>query len=275
MGMNEVICPNPVTDETLAGYMDQLNKTVRIDKADRERTAQIIAEAKGARSMRQFADQLGINVSSLSRILSCKVDTVNKDLLGRIAAYAVSDSQATLTALIDAQGLASRKMVPDTIKKYVNSCRRILADELISRGYAVSYDDSFSSPRLNDTIFDFVFQTNALRVDGENPSIGKWLFDVKMLPDGNPAKYIVRTREAFSQYMAYYYCGGTAERITMIVNQDGIFNYIKREYQALQIPDEISVILISIETGSVLDEFIIPTKESVPKRLFGREAQSS
>lgn len=259
--------PRPMDEEALAKILSRLNDTVRVDKADRERTSRIVSDAKGGRSMRQFSEDLGVNVSSISRILSGKVDSINKELLAKISVCSAADSHKTLMALIDAQGLAFRQDVPKAISKYTNTCRRILADELMIRDYSVTYGNTLQPPTVGHEIFDFVFETNAL-----SQSTGRWMFDVKLIPDGNVQMYISRTMDTFSRYMAYYYCGGSADRITMIINQQEMFDILKRRYQDVQIPNEISVILISIEAGCIMDEFILPTTDGhVPKMLFREE----
>ena len=108
--------------------------------------------------------------------MSGQVGAISLELLARIAVCAAPTSNVTLDALMDAQGLAFRKDFPKTIKQYVKSCRRILADELLSRGYSVSYSEKPIYKTEMDDICDFSITTNALTGTDK-----RWFFDVKLL----------------------------------------------------------------------------------------------
>ena len=243
----------------LAGYIRQLETAVRVEKPDKERTAELITRAKGSRSMRQFAQEMGFNVSSISKVINLKTDSLSREFLAQAALHASEDSNVTLADLMDAQGLISRKEIPSNRKKLVVSYRRILADDLIQRGYSVSYESDDPSQNF----YDFAFRTNALRADGS----GRWLFSVKMLSERDKIAGSGRFDHLIKSFMAFYYCGGKADRISMVIDQPSIFEQIKENARKYQIPDQISVILISIDAGSAIDEYVFPLTEGKQAKL--------
>lgn len=89
-------------------YLKQARIAQRSGPVQKDMTIQLVNDAIGVRSMSKFAAELGVNVSSISRILSGKVQEISSELLAKIATYADPDSGVTLEKLMDAQGLHAR-----------------------------------------------------------------------------------------------------------------------------------------------------------------------
>ncbi len=78
-------------------------------------------------------------------------------------------------------------------------------------------------------------------------------------------------REHILQHMVFYYLGGQAKRTTMIVvNFPDIYEkLIQAASRFGSIPDEISIMLISLEEGRVVNEYLIPLSNGqTTKRLI-------
>ena len=62
----------------------------------------------------------------------------------------------------------------------------------------------------------------------------------------------------FNSIMALYYRGLKAKRVSLVVDSDDLFRAMKRLMARYEIKDEMSVILISMETGKILEEYVAP-----------------
>lgn len=203
--------------------------------------------------MRSFAEQLGVNVSSISRIISGQAETVSIELIAKIAACSLS-SGVTLKDLMDAQGLAIVRLDRTALQRFVRNCRGAIADELISRGYSVEYPELDRSSKY-ERMFDFSIRTNAL------PKSGKWLYDVKLLRPNHQDPGNEGLHSLFDMYMAYYYQGGQAARISMVVTSEWAYDTVTTYTKDVgRIPDEISIILVDLIDGRVGAEYVLPTE---------------
>lgn len=239
-------------EETKIGkFFIILKSAYRTKEGDPEKLIDLVKAAMGKRSQRKFAEDLGANVSSISRILSGKVSEVSDTLLAKIAANVDPDSGVTLEALMDAQGMVVAENRAQLASKFEENCRRVIADSLLQRGYTVAYleePQSYASRYL----CDFEIRTNAIK--GE-----RWLFEVKMysqysmLPAG-----VGSSRIWLDSAMAAYYRGENIGRVSLVVDHRAIFEQMKDRLKEVPIQDEISVILISVGAGKILDEFVAP-----------------
>ena len=62
----------------------------------------------------------------------------------------------------------------------------------------------------------------------------------------------------FNSIMALYYRGLKAKRVSLVVDSDDLFRAMKKLMERYEIKDEMSVILVSMETGKVLEEYVAP-----------------
>lgn len=251
-------------EETRIGqYFVILKSAYRTKEGDPEKLIDLIKAAMGKRSQRKFAEDLGVNVSSISRILSGKVSEVSDMLLAKIAANADPDSGVTLEALMDAQGMVVAESRAQLASKFEENCRRVIADTLLQKGYTVAY---LEEPQryASRYLCDFEIRTNAVK--GE-----RWLFEVKMysqysiLPTG-----VGSSRIWLDSAMAAYYRGENIGRVSLVVDHRAIFEQMKERLKEAPIRDEISVILISVGAGKVIDEFVAPMNDGEsPEFTFG------
>ena len=251
-------------EETRLGqFFIALSGAYRTKEGDPEKLIDLVRAAMGKRSQRKFAEDLGVNVSSISRILSGKVSEVSNTLLAKIAANADPDSGVTLEALMDAQGMVIAENRAQLASKFEESCRRIIADALLQKGYSVSYPEEKQS-YTSRYMCDFEIRTNAVK--GE-----RWLFEVKMysqyskLPAG-----VGSSRIWLDSAMAAYYRGENIGRVSLVVDHRTIFEQMKIRLREVPIRDEISVILVSVGAGKVIEEFVAPMTDGEPPEFtFG------
>lgn len=239
----------------LGSMVVRAQMAIRAGEVDREKTVDLFNRAMGPRSKRKFADDLGVNVSSVSRISNGQVNEISPPLLAKIAFYADPNSGVTLDQLMEAQGLINSNEREKLSSRYGEECRRIMVDELLRRGYSVNYGSQSEFNDIQKQLFaDFVIKTNALGSDD-----ARWIVECKMmsqysmLPIGTG-----RSKIWIDSAMAFYYCGGKAGRISLIVDNRAVFEQMKTRMSELTVPNEISVILISTNQGKVLDEYAVP-----------------
>ena len=217
----------------------------------------------GKRSQRQFASAMGVNVSSVSRILSGKVSEISDTLLGKIAAHADPASGVTLEKLMEAQGMVEAENRAQLRRKYEESCRRILVDALLQRGHMVSYPKEQAYD--NGFFCDFEIQTDAL-----SKGNGRWLVEAKMMPSHTQFPMGTGTlRTWLDSAMAAYYRGEEAGRISLIIDHKAMFEKMKEVLSRYPVRDEISILLISVSGGRILDEYVAPMVDgSAPEFSF-------
>ena len=245
---------------------------IRTGEPDKEQTADLVMRAMGSRSRRKFADELGVNVSSISRILNGQVNEISPPLLAKIGFHADSDSDVTLDKLMDAQGLCDPQDRQQLASRYEEDCRRIMVDELLKQGYSVRYEsETREEAHRSRMMSDFALRTNAL---GEEEM--QWLVECKMMSQYSmfPTGF-GRSQIWMDSAMAYYYRGGRAGRISLVVDHIAVFEQMKARMAELSIPNEVSVILISTRAGKILEEYVAPLSDGrVPRQVFGKNAMT-
>ena len=253
----------------LMAYMEKLSQYVRIHDPDKDKLSELVVKAKGPkRSMRKFAEEIGVNPSTLSRLVNQKTAGASTDkLIAEIAAHADPESGVTFEELMEAHGLALKDKRFRSDSAFEETCHRIIEDELMRRGYAVedSIAERFTGAGFGMQ-YDFALQTNALKKEK-----GKWYFDCKMSlgrPGGMPVGS-GRTMQWLTMTMALFYCGSIdAERVSIVVDRREIFEQLKRRCRTVTIPDEISITLVDINEMRVADEYVLNKKEGTGVTIF-------
>lgn len=235
----------------------RLQLATRAGEVDQDKLIGLVLTAKGSRSMRKFADDMGVNVSSISRIVNGKVAEISDPLLAKIALHADPDSGVTLEKLMEAQGIVDQKDRRALASRYEEDCRRIIVDELLKRGYTVSYPQMGLRTWAGSNAFDFEIITDAIPNGG-----GKWLVEAKMMTEFS--RFPVgsgRTGIWLDSAMATYYRGEQVGRISLIIDHRAAFEQWKDRLSQMHLADEISVILISTKQGKILEEYVAPLSD--------------
>lgn len=94
-------------EQKIKRYRESLSDYEEMSYADRQRMADLVYEAKGEeRSLRQFADDIEVNVSTISRITNQKIARhVDLEVIAKIAAGAESDNDMIFERLMEADGM--------------------------------------------------------------------------------------------------------------------------------------------------------------------------
>ena len=214
----------------------------------RKSLSDLVADAKGDRSMRGFSESSGVNVSTISRLINGKITDVSVETLEKIAADADPASGVTLDQLKASQEIADQGNAQLLASQFDYDCRSAITNGLLDRGYSVRYP---RTPATSNTFYNFEIVTDALGHDNRS-----WFFECKTM--ASPARQTDVTISWIHQAMVYYYCGGTAGRISLVVDSAAVYEQIKNRLSEYKIPDEISVILISGRTGRVQKEYVTP-----------------
>ena len=247
--------------------MENQRKFVRVRDVDRQKLSELIVKAKGPRrSIRVFAEELGVNPSTLTRIINMQNKSYSRDsLIISIAEHADPDSNVTLEMLMDAHGV--QEETAESTNGYNASfekrMRQVIFEELITRGYSiqnVSLGESVGKSR-----YDMVVETDAL---GE---VSKWAFEFKAVTLnftglGNIRDWISRIMECF------YLNKGEIRRISLVVENREVFEKIKKWLSDYSIPDEFSVLYIG--DNQVLEEYIVDKTDGVPVYVFKNDSNN-
>lgn len=260
----------------LMAYMEKLSEYVRTRDPDSAKLSDLVVKAKGPkRSMRKFAEDIGVSPSTLSRLVNQKTaGAVTDKLIAEIAAHADPESGVTFENLVEAHGLALKDKRYRSAAAYEMTCHEIITDELKARGYTV--DDSTAEKLVGAGFgmrYDFALTTDALK-GGK----GKWYFDCKM-SRGNAGDVPVgfgRTMQWLTMTMAMFYCGAIdAERVSIVVDHKMIFEQLVRRCQDVIIPDELSIILVDVENMRVVDEYVLNKKAGTGVTVFNNHIDAS
>ncbi len=225
----------------------------RTEEINSEETIALVKAAMGERSMREFAQAMGMNQSNLSRILNGKVTELRPYTLAEIAYEAAPGSGVTLEKLMKAQGLTIPEERRPVGKREHWDSHTIITNELLLRGHTVRYE-MFYKPDVPGT---FLYQDYAIKTDAFPGNEKEWLFIDKLVKKV-PKVSIAMIESWMDQIMALYYRGLKAKRVSLVVDSEDLFNALKVLMSRIVIKDEMSVILISMETGKILDEYVAP-----------------
>lgn len=237
----------------LLRYREMLNELVRVRDVNREELADLIIRAKGPRrSIRQFAMELGVNPSTLTRIINLQTTSASKDeLILKIAEKADPDSGVTVKQLLEAHGVEIQKDENRTeqIIKVEKRMRQIILEDLITRGYTVSENEK----KNNLYIHDLIVETS------EGDVTRRWAFDFKAVRTHGMPVGIGFTSRWIDQAMASFYRGDAmVDKITLVVERRMIFEQIKERLSQYKIPDEMSVMLLG--SNRIVDEYTVPRR---------------
>ena len=215
-----------------------------------ENLPELVEKAKGSRSMRKFAEETGVNVSTISRMINGKLSDVSDETLEKIAAEADPGSGITFERLQRSRRTTEFEKERYAGPRFEDTCKRAITEELLMNEFSVRYKNS---PFILAD-FDFEIMTDAINEKG-----GRWLFTCKIAKQPS-ARSAIDTW--LNEIMAYYYAGGEADRVSIVVNKATAFEMIKANLEALTVPDEISVILISERTEKVQEEYVAPLTDN-------------
>lgn len=248
-------------------YRNLATQYSRIKPPDKDLLAEYVVRAKGPeRSMRQFAEEIGVNASTLSRIVNKKTAGANSDsLIADIAAHADKNCGITFEMLMQAHGMCSSGNMRNRLAhgtEIESVYEDIIIKALLNRGYSVArLEPEYHRTIAGGFVFDMKLKTDAIpRGDGI------WGFEfcrVQTPPHGvnahigamkamNVMRRLSRVAGLFADYQYKY------DRVSIVVNDSEAFCEIQKRLEQCYLKIEVTIILINLETGDVDDEFMVP-----------------
>ena len=249
-----------VTNPQLQKYLRVMERTPRAGVIDTSETISLISLAKGSRSMSSFSQEIDENISKLSRIMSGKTVKLSNYTIAKIVAAALPENNVTLEKLMKAQGFSEIEPARTAGKKYTDCCRKIIVDSLLKKEYQISY-----MPVSIHEKCDFKIVVNG-PLNGD-----VWKFDC-VLCDSYRTCNLSNLEIKLRLIMSDFYLGEKCGRYSLVLADESTFEKMKKKISEYRIPDEISLIMISLESEEIKEEFIIPrndNKEAVS--FFSRE----
>lgn len=262
---------------------------------NKERLAELVEKAIGPnRNQTEFAKQIGVNPSTISRIINMKNSGASSDeLILAIAANADPKSGVTEEMLMEANGMLTEAngMLMEAngmftrlscyarllSGEYYESVIKQISMEILDRGYSVNrmvrqerYTIARGVPSLTA---DFVIETNA--IEGTNnlwaficfhsrsfsPVLGFRIADVEIEPikkEKVPAATIALWDE-ISKVLAVEFAGNVSpydipEKFTIVFDDKEIYEYAKECYGKFRFPRLFSFLLLN-QDSDCLEEF--------------------
>lgn len=253
-------------EQKIKRYRDSLSDYEEMSYADRQRMADLVYEAKGEeRSLRQYADDIEVNVSTISRITNKKIARhVDLEVIAKIAAGAESDNDMIFERLMEADGMkkiaANKKdeqmLWPDaeqSIKTYqkhpdpVGKENRAQSWKAVSNslegagiGFAIDFCDSA------DDFWDYRVKTDIVH--------GDWIFVEKKCVNFSAVRSAERS---IYKIMADHFRLDHNDygKISIVFDDVLAFKEIVNRFETFAPPFEMSFILVS--RFKVEEEFIL------------------
>ena len=259
-------------------YRNLSTQYSRVKAPDKSLLAEYVMRAKGPeRSMRQFAEEIGVNASTLSRIINKKTVGANSDyLIADIAAHADKNSNITFEMLMHAHGMEDTVSFRSHIayeREVEASYKSILIDALLKRGYSVALRE----PERHNTLggryqFDLEVMSNALPDDED---VWGMEFCPVQAPRGQlqtgsgtyRGMQILRRLSRMSTLFADY--DYRYARMSLVLSDSQAFHQATERLNDCYLNYAVTLILINLETGDVEAEFMVPwIDETKCKEIF-------
>lgn len=264
--------------------MTMLANYVRVRPSDKEKLAELVIRAKGAkRSMRQFALDCGVNPSTLSRIVNKKTAGSNSDeLVMSIAENADPESGVTFEMLMDAHGKVIKQMSGKVRRESSIIMEHAIGDiifrELLVRGYSIAATkDEISHNALNYRYrTDWAVRTDAISDKGQ---LELWEFEFwpSLVEGDKNMRYLaMKLRQKFLMVLGLYYTGDmNAKKMSFVVTEMDLFDLLVSSLQGISFDNLFSLIWVDLEKAEIGKEFVFPVngKAAMPEVFFPVEKE--
>ena len=268
---------------------------IRVKDTDKDLLSELVMKGKGiGRTLNEYADACGVNVSTLSRIVNKKNSGPSADrLIAKLALHAEPSSGVTIEQLLDAHGLAPvegqnispREVLmrvakedfqasegkPMEAEEILDKSREALREReavqnsLLNMGYTISLDENQTAIRgvEFDCYGSFVLNTNALKKEG----LERWAF-IRLRELGNQAAYGINN---YFGMMFLYNPVKDKTRVSMVMEDRPTYFLMRDMFYSAEIPASFSFVLIDTKEKKVLHEFVIDRNDGIePVRLFDK-----
>lgn len=248
---------------------------------DKDRFAELLNAAKGARTMKDFSGICGVNPSTFTRIIQkTNKGASSTELLEAIAENAAPHSGVTIEALADANGYTAERDCGIKALRLTTMgtnieilVRNVLVQELIDRHAEV---------RMGNIRYNFG-KTMALSPDAliMTDAFGKkdevWFVDSIVTTMDTKSKSINKVtlkRMAFDRLSRFVFISMNKiellrpSRYSLVFFDKEIFNLVAEEFSETIVPTYISLILIDTLNSTISDEFVLPQTAEVPQESY-------
>lgn len=268
---------------------------IRVRDTDKDQLSKLVMKGKGVgRTLNEYADVCGVNVSTLSRIVNKKNSGPSADrLIAKLALHADSSSGVTIEQLLEAHGLAPvegqstspREVLmrvakedyqPTEVKALESEMlldksrealleREAVQNSLLNMGYGISLDKNQTAIRgvEFDCYASFVLLTDALKEEG----LDRWAF-IRARELGNQAAYGV------NNYFGMMFINNPVKdrtRVSLVTEDKPTYFMMRDMFFSAKIPASFSFILIDTGEKKVVHEFVIGRNDGIdPVCLFDK-----
>ncbi len=258
------------------GYI--FKKTHEVDK---DRFAELLNAAKGARTMKDFSEVCGVNPSTFTRIIQkANKGASSTELLEAIAENAAPHSGVTIEALADANGYTAERdcgikaLRITTMGTNVETLvRNVLVQELLDRNAEVRMGNiRYNFGRTMALSPDALIMTNAF---GKKDEV--WFVDSIATTMDAKARSIngtVLKRMAFDRLSRFVFISMNKtellrpSRYSLVFFDKEIFSLVAGEFSETIVPTYISLILIDTLNSTISDEFVLPQTTDAPQESY-------
>lgn len=238
---------------------------------DKDKFAELLNAAKGARTMKDFSEVCGVNPSTFTRIIQkANKGSSSTELLEAIAENAAPNSGVTIEALADANGYTTEKdwgikaLKLSTMGTNIETLvRNVLVQELIDRNAEVRMGNiRYNFGKTMALSPDALIMTDAF---GQKDEV--WFVDSIATTMDTKSKSINKTtlkRMAFDRLSRFVFISMNKielfrpSRFSLVFFDKEIFNLIVEEFSETLVPTYISLILIDTLNSTISDEFVLP-----------------
>ena len=251
---------------------------VEMNLADKQRMADLLCKAKGeSRSLRKFADDIDVNVSTISRISNKKIARhVDSEVIAKMAAGAESENENLFDELMSANGMQKvivethcidlkqqqlrvltycdklKKISPRQVSVYewLDQTWKAIANSLTEADikYEIEFEDS------NSYFWDYRVTSDV--IDGD------WVFDVKKCLNFSAIRSVERS---IYKIMADHFRLDHDDygKISIVLDNVLAYKEIVNKFERFAPPFEMSFILVS--KFRVEEEFILKNPDGSPR----------
>lgn len=254
--------------------MYKKNEYIGLSDPNRKELALLLKKAKGGgRSMRQFAEECGVNQSTFSRMANeVFIGASSEKVLKAIADHADPESGVTLDMLMAANGMA--KVVDSATVSRISGMeiekrfKYALMHELKMAGDSAELVDNikFHTGMTFSSKPDIIVRSKLLESSND-----LWAFDllIQQLQDDSEENARINTTRIYGRRILdrigrilpmFFGEEHDEEKIgkySLVVIDRECFSYIKAEFATYYVPFNMSFILFDIEKDVIEDEFIL------------------
>ena len=264
--------------------MEKVGKYVRVGAPDKDKLAELVLAAIGpSRNRTDFAKELKVNPSTISRIINKKNSGASSDaLILAIAKHADPVSGVTEEMLMEAHGMIKETYANEqerwrydryVYEKYTENAIRLLTSEILARGYSInSVKNTIRYPIVKGVglAIDTVYMTSAVGMEtGKwgceviNPRIFQYPTGIHYDSDSRRANYVRNSRVIFDRiarvcalsYTSMIEPEDIVDKYSMVFSDEEAYLFYVEAYKDFSVPVRISFILLDLEHGRVKEEY--------------------